>query len=135
LDHMYMSVFATCGWLLRLGVTVGLLASIHAGLVLLAVFALPAVLTSAWRPAVERAAQERGAPANRLARHLFMTATTAPPGKEVRVTGIGERLLTQRRDAWEQWYEPVSAARWGSAVWHTIAWAVFGGAYVGAIVF
>ena len=26
----------------------------------------------------------------RLARHLFVTATTAPPGKEVRVTGIGD---------------------------------------------
>ena len=30
---------------------------------------------------------------NRLARHLFTLATTAPPGKEVRVTGIGERLV------------------------------------------
>src|ERR1051325_3172117 len=29
LDHMYMSVFATCGWILRLIVTVALLATIH----------------------------------------------------------------------------------------------------------
>src|SRR2546427_9750920 len=65
LDHMYMSVFSTCGWLLRLGVTVAFLASIHVALVLLAVFALPAGLTSTWRPAVERAARERGAQANR----------------------------------------------------------------------
>src|SRR5207245_5689797 len=84
LDHMYMSLFSTCGWILRLGVTVGLLASIHPALALLAAFALPAVLTSTWRPAVERRAQERGAQANRLARHLFTLATTAPPGKEVR---------------------------------------------------
>ena len=135
LDHMYMSVFATCGWMLRLGVTVVLLASIHVALVLLAVFALPAVLTSTWRPAVERAARERGAQANRLARHLFTTATTAPPGKEVRVTGIAARLVAMRREAWERGYSPLSAARWGSAFWHTLAWAVFGGAYVGAVVF
>ncbi len=135
LDHMYMSLFSTCGWILRLAVTVGLLMSIHPALVLLAVFALPTVLTSTWRPAVERAAQERGAPFSRLARHLFTTATTATPGKEVRVTGIGERLMTERRQAWERWYGPVSAARWGSALWHTLAWAVFGGAYVGAVVF
>ncbi len=135
LDHMYMSVFATCGWLLRLGVTVVLLASIHVGLVFLAVFALPAVLTSAWRPAVERAAQERGAPANRLARHLFMTATTAPPGKEVRVTGIAARLVARRRETWERGHVAVSATRWRSALWHSLAWAVFGGAYVGAVVF
>ena len=38
LDHMYMSLFSTCGWILRLGVTVALLASVHIGLVLLAAF-------------------------------------------------------------------------------------------------
>src|SRR6266545_2144515 len=135
LDHMYMSLFTTCGWILRLGVTIGLLVSIHPALSLLAVFALPTVLTSTWRPAVERIAQERGAQASRLARHLFTTATTAPPGKEVRVTGIGERLITGRREAWERWYGPVAAARRGSAAWHTLAWAVFGGAYVGAVAF
>jgi ATP-binding cassette, subfamily B, bacterial len=135
LDHMYMSLFSTCGWILRLGVTVALLASIHPALVLLAVFALPTVLTSTWRPAVERAAQERAAQANRLARHLFTIATTAPPGKEVRVTGIGNRLVARRRETWERAYAPVAAARWGSALWHTLAWALFGAAYVGAIVF
>src|SRR5438876_664566 len=135
LDHMYMSVFATCGWILRLVVTIALLASIHPALILLAAFAVPTVLTSTWRPAVERVAQERGAQSNRLARHLFTLATTAPPGKEVRVTGIAERLIADRRDAWERWYGPVSATRWGSAVWHTLAWAVFGCAYVGAVVF
>jgi ATP-binding cassette, subfamily B, bacterial len=134
LDHMYMSVFSTAGWVLRLGVTVALLASIHPALVLLAAFALPTVLSSTWRPAVERRAQEAAAPANRLARHLFATATTAPPGKEVRVTGIGRRLVRQRREAWERGYAPVAAARWGSAWWHTLAWAVFGGAYVAAVV-
>src|SRR6185436_4720875 len=118
LDHMYMSLFSTCGWILRLGVAVALLASIHPALVLLAVFALPTVLTSTWRPAVERRAHERGAQANRLARHLFNLATTAPPGNEVRVIGrggIGGRLLAGRRDAWERWYGPVASARWGSA--------------------
>jgi ATP-binding cassette subfamily B protein len=135
LDHMYMSLFSTCGWILRLGVTVALLMAIHPALALLAVFALPTVLTSTWRPAVERTAQERGAPFSRLARHLFTTATTAAPGKEVRVLGIGARLATERRRAWESWYGPVSRSRWGSGLWHTLAWAVFGAAYVGAVVF
>jgi ATP-binding cassette subfamily B protein len=135
LDHMYMSLFSTCGWILRLGVTVALLMSIHPALALLTAFALPTVFTSAWRPGVERAVEERSAPANRLARHLFTTATTAAPGKEVRVTRIGERLVKQRRAAWERWYAPVSSARWGSALWHTLAWTIFGVAYVGAVVF
>ena len=135
LDHMYMSLFSTCGWILRLAVTVALLASIHPALVLLAVFAVPTVITSTWRPVVERAAQERAAQSNRLARHLFTIATTAAPGKEVRVTGIANRLVAQRREAWERGYSPIAAARWGSAVWHTSAWALFGAAYVGAVVF
>jgi len=135
LDHMYMSVFATLGWILRLGVTLALLASIHPALILLAVFAVPTVWTSTWRPVVERSAQERGAQASRLARHLFTMATTASPGKEVRLTRIGERLVAERRTAWERWYAPVATARWDSAWWHTLAWAIFGAAYVGAVVF
>ncbi len=135
LDHMYMSVFSTLGWILRLGVTMALLASIHPALLLLALFAIPTVLTSTWRPDVERSAQESGAQSSRLARHLFTIATTAPPGKEVRVTGIGERLVADRRAAWEWWYKPVAVARWGSAFWHALAWAVFGLAYAGAVVF
>jgi ATP-binding cassette subfamily B protein len=135
LDHMYLSLFSTLGWILRLGVTIVLLGSIHPALLLLAVFAIPTVITSTWRPVVERTAQERGAQSARLARHLFATMTTASPGKEVRVTGIGPRLAAGRRAAWERWYRLVSAARTGSALWHTLAWAVFGGAYVAAVVF
>ena len=135
LDHMYWSLFTTCGWMLRLAVTVGVLASVHPALIGLAVFALPTVLVSTWRPPIERAAEERGAPASRLAKHLFDLATTAAPAKEVRVTRIGARLAAERRRAWEQWYGPVAAARTVSAIWHTAAWLTFGAAYVAAVVF
>jgi ATP-binding cassette subfamily B protein len=135
LDHMYMSLFTTCAWILRLAVTVALLMSIHPALALLALAAAPPVLTSTWRPAVERSALERGASWSRLARHLFDTATTAAPGKEVRVTGIGERLARDRRLAWEASNRPIAAARLVSAAYHSLAWAVFGAGYVAAIVF
>jgi ATP-binding cassette subfamily B protein len=135
LDHMYMSIFSTCGWILRLGVTLALLIAIHPALALLAVFALPTVVASTWRPGVERTAEEQGAAANRLARHLFDLATTAAPGKEVRVTGIGPRLLAERRVAWERWYGPVRAARMSSAAWLAAGWALFGVAYVAAVAF
>jgi len=135
LDHMYMSLFTTCGWILRLGVSLVLLVSIHPALALLAVFALPTVLTATWRPGIERVVEERGAAANRLARHLFDIATTAPPGKEVRVTRMGEKVVAQRREAWERGYTPLARARFASAAWHALAWAIFGGAYAGAVVF
>ncbi|WP_020519513.1 ABC transporter ATP-binding protein [Catelliglobosispora koreensis] len=135
LDHMYLSVFSTAGWIVRLVITVGLLTSIHPALALLVLFAVPTVMTSSWRPAVERKIEEAGASAARLARHLFVLSTTAPPGKEVRVTRIGSRLVSMRRSAWERWYQPIAAARWGTAWWHSLAWLVFGLGYVGAIVF
>jgi len=135
LDHMYMSVFATGGWILRLGVTIALLVWVHPALFLLAAAAVPAVLTAAWRPRVERIVQERSAQSERLARHLFTVATTAAPGKDVRLAGIGNSLIADRRRAWEHGHRPIADVRWRSAMWHTLAWAVFAAAYVSAIVF
>ena len=71
LDHLYMSVFSTCGWILRLGVTIGLLVSIHWSMLLLVVAALPTVAASGWRPGVERRVQEEAAPHQRRASSLL----------------------------------------------------------------
>ncbi len=135
LDHMYMSAFTLAAWIMRLAVTLGLLAAVHPALLLLPVFAAPLVMTAVLRPDAERAVQERAAPFNRLARHLFTLATTAPPAKEVRVTGIGARLMADRRRVWQSGFDPVARVRWVSAAWHTLSWAVFGAAYVGAVIF
>ena len=133
LDHMYMSVFSIAGWILRLAVTVALLATVNPVLVTLVLFAIPTVAATSWRPVVERAAQERGAQADRLARHVFALSTSASPGKELRVLGIGRTLAERRRTSWERWYGPVAAARARSAAWYSAGWAVFALAYVGAI--
>ena len=92
LDHMYMSLFSTCGWILRLGVTLVLLdfdpprARAACGLCAADGFYLD---VAAGRRAY--CLRKRLRRANRLARHLFVLATTAPAGKEVRVTGIGQK--------------------------------------------
>jgi ATP-binding cassette subfamily B protein len=109
--------------------------SIHPALALLLLFALPTVVSSSWRPGVEREVEERYAAHFRLAQHLFKTATTPAPGKEVRVIGLGPDLVSGRRREWEKWYGPMASARWASAAWHSLAWAVFGAAYVGAVLF
>ncbi len=96
LDHMYMSVFSTAGWILRLAITIALLATVNPVLILLVFFAIPTVAATSWRPVVERVAQERGAQSDRLARHLFTLTTTASPGKELRVLGIGPQLADRR---------------------------------------
>src|SRR5499427_3687800 len=134
LDHMYMSVFATAGWILRLAITVALLATVNPVLVTLVLFAMPTVAATSWRPVVERVAQERGAQADRLARHLFALSTTASSGKELRVLGIGQALAERRRASWERWYGPLARARTRSSAWYAAGWAVFALGYVGAIV-
>src|SRR3569833_3355315 len=135
LDHMYMSLFSTCGWILRLVVTLALLASIHPALTLLALFALPAVFASTIRPGVERAVEEKATPANRLARHLFTVATTPEPGKEVQITRIGETLTAKRRDSWERWYRPIASAHKSTAAWQIAGWLIFGLGWTAAVVF
>jgi ATP-binding cassette subfamily B protein len=124
LDHMYASVLNTLGWIVRLIITIALLASIDPLLVLLVVFAVPTVVSSAWRPGVERQVEERFTQHNRLTEHLFATATSAAAAKEVRVTGIGDDLADRRRTEWQRWFGPVSRARWGTAISHSLAWAI-----------
>ena len=116
LDHMYMSIFSTAGWFLRLGVTGALLVTVHPALLLLVLFALPTVLAATWRPAVERATEEKAAPHDRRAKHLFDLATTAGPGKEVRLSGIEQDVVRMRRSSWDSWYRPVSRARTVSSI-------------------
>lgn len=135
LDHLFASMFTTLGWVLRLVITLALLASIHPALVLLVIFALPTLVVASKRPQIERATEERAAPDQRLARHLFLQDTTASPAKEVRVLRIGELLARRRRAAADRWYAPVSRATWQSALWHALAWSVSGAAFAGAVVF
>jgi ATP-binding cassette subfamily B protein len=135
LDHMFMSLFSTCGWLLRLAITLALLVSVHPALILLALCALPTVIASSIRPDVERSAEERGGRHARLARHLFVTMTTAAPAKEVRVARLGEALAKERHEAWLRWYAPIASARLATAAWQCLAWSVFGLGFVGAIAF
>lgn len=135
LDHLFMSLFSTLGWMFRLVITAVLLASVHPALVLLLACSVPAFYTSTWRPTVERRVEESVIANTRLARHLFVLGTTAPPGKEVRVTGTGAWLIDERRAAWQRWYGPVASVRIATALWHASAWALFGAGYVAAVVF
>ncbi len=134
LNHLYASLMDTVGSVARLGLTVGLLMSVHPALALLAAFAVPTVLTSSWRAGRERETEERAASGARLARHLYELGTISSSSKEVRVTGTGARLLRRRREAWAAWFAPVAAARWISAACHAGAWSLFGAAYAVAIV-
>ena len=135
LDHLYMSIFTTIGWVLRLAITTGLLVSIHPALLLVGVAALPTVLAASWRPAVEQRANERAAADARFSRHVFELSLDVAASKEIRVMGTGEYLERLRDRAWRRWHAVVSRARWVSSLWYTGGWIVFALGYVGGVIF
>jgi ATP-binding cassette subfamily B protein len=135
LNHLYHSAMSTLGSLIRLGITVGLLVSVHPALIGLLVFAVPTILSSSWRAGVERKVEEANAYLRRNARHLYDLGTQAGPAKEIRVAGAEAWLVSKRRTAQTQWFERIGAVRWRTAAWHALAWAVFGAGYVAAIVY
>ncbi|HVF32103.1 MAG TPA: ABC transporter ATP-binding protein [Acidimicrobiales bacterium] len=135
LNHLYSALFTTAGAVLRLVLTLALLMSVHPALALLGVLAVPTVWASSWRSGVERVVEERGAQHFRRARHLFLLGTTAPPGKEIRIGRVQERLVEGRRASWDARFRPIVRARWTSAAIQCVTWAVFGAGYVGGIVF
>jgi ATP-binding cassette subfamily B protein len=135
LDHLFLSLLTTIGWTFRLVVTAVLLASVHPALILLLLAAVPTVASSSWRPMVERRVHEELARHERQARHLFTIGTTAGPGKDVRVLGLGATLRAERSASWDRVQRPMDRMRLRSAVWHALGWAVFGAAYAAAIAF
>jgi ATP-binding cassette subfamily B protein len=135
LDHLYGALMGTVGLVVMLAVTIGLLVSIHPALAALAVFAIPAAASGSWRAGAERKARDQAAPNIRLSRHLLDLGTSPGAGKEIRVTRTAERLTAQRRAAWSASFQPVSRARWVSALWHAGAWLLFSGAYIAAVGF
>jgi ATP-binding cassette subfamily B protein len=134
LDHLYLAFFSVIGSLVRLIITLGLVASVNPLLMVLVIFAAPTVWISSKRSAITQQATERVAPHERRHRHLFMIGTTQQAAKEVRIWNIGSDLVRRRRTAWESWYAPLARVRWASAGWQAAGWAVFAVAYIAAIV-
>jgi ATP-binding cassette subfamily B protein len=135
LGMIYGDLFGTAGALLRLGITVALLMSVHPLTAVLLVFAALPLGVSSWRATAQRRAEQRAAADRRQADHLFDVATSLSAAKELRIFGTAEYVLARREQAWNAWLRPVAAARWRSAAWIVGSWATFGAAYLGMVVF
>ena len=105
-------------------------------LMLLVVFAIPTVISSAWRPAVERQVEET------LRRSTAGSPSTCsrprPAPRPARRSGSPASGRTWRRGGGPNGSagSPRSPrARWTTALSHAVAWAIFGLGYVGAVVF
>ncbi len=126
LDHMYMSVFSTAGWILRLGITVALLATVNPVLVTLVLFAIPTVAATSWRPVVERTAQERARARGPAGKAPVRAVDHTPrPARNCGCSASAPRSLSvagRRGSAGTgRWPRPGSH----SSVWYAGGWAVF----------
>ncbi len=119
LDHMYMSLFTTCGWILSSGrhprvAHVGESRAGVPGRVCVA-HGADVILAS------ECGARDGGTRPTQPsvpARHLFDLATTAPPGKEVRVTGIGDTTAHRAPHGVGTMVRTGHRGAVDSAIWH-----------------
>ena len=136
LDHIFMSMFSTCGWILRLGVTVALLDLDPPGA------GAARGCSRCRRRSPPRGGRAWSAPPRRGPRRRTGwrgTCSRRPrrrrPARRCasRASAIAWRPAAGRSGSAATGRWP--AARWESALWHTLAWAFFGAGFVGAVAF
>jgi ATP-binding cassette subfamily B protein len=129
------SVFEIVAVIVRTIGTAGLLAGLHPLLLALPLFAVPSVVAGRRATLIREQAVEDTAERSRLGAALFELTTTAGPAKELRLFGLGERLLALHRQSWLAQYDALFRAQLRGAWLTTLGWLVFTSGYTAAIVF
>jgi len=125
----------TFGVSLRIVATIGLLFRLHPLMVLLPLFAVPSLLAASRVAKLEQRAMEETVERERVSDHLFELATTPAAGKELRIFGSGPELVRRHGRLWQEIDRERTALEVRGALLAALAWAVFAGGFVAAIVF
>ena len=120
--------------IVRIVVTVALLAAVHPALLLLPVLALPSVWAGARASRITEAAKEATAERVRRQDHLFKVITTPGPAKETKVFNLVDHLIGRHRHLWAEVADVIAAAQLRAGMVRAAGWATFAAGYVGAIV-
>ncbi|QDP95443.1 ABC transporter ATP-binding protein [Microlunatus elymi] len=123
----------TVGALAQTVLTMVLPASIHPALLLLPAFGVPSVLVARRAAERERVAQERTGEARRRQRHLVNLGSGAASGKELRIFGLGPRLVTLSREAWTGEHADRTHVAWVSAAQKMLATLPMAFGFTGAL--
>ncbi|MFZ5638810.1 MAG: ABC transporter ATP-binding protein [Pseudomonadota bacterium] len=133
--NVYGSTITFMGVVVRLLITLGILAAVHPALLALPLFAVPLILIGKSRGKLMQETWIKHAPQRRLLRNHFELGTTAGPAKELRTSQTRD-LLRQRREAlFETVYGYEARQRWTTAAANSFGWLVFGIGYLGATFF
>ncbi|MEN3305254.1 MAG: ATP-binding cassette, subfamily bacterial [Micromonosporaceae bacterium] len=116
----------------QIATTGTLLARLAPVLLLVPLIAIPATLLSQTGERVRRAADLRAAEANRTAQDLFGLASSAAPGKDIRMYGLREQLVDDHRRASHRTHRITEGALLRSVAIDAGTWLLFGAAYAGA---
>ena len=117
----------------RIAVTVVLLASVHPALLVLPVLAIPSVWVGRRANAITERAREATAERVRADEHLWRLTTTPGPAKEARVFALGDHLVDRHRRLWDGVTREIAAAQLRAGALRALGWSVFAAGYVGAI--
>ena len=123
----------TVAMLVRLGLVVALLGSIHPLLLLLPLAGIPSVLASASVARQRHANEDEIAPLRRLVLRLFQVGANAEAGKELRVYDAGPSLLSSTDDAREAIHRLADKADLRAGILGGLGWMFFGLGFVAAM--
>lgn len=110
-----------------------LLARLHPILLLLPLGGIVSFLAGRRGQTLQQQAAESTAEPERLRRHLFETALSAPAGKELRIFGLSNELITRHHTVSNTAIQPRDRADWSSAGLQVIDALVSGLMYAAAI--
>ena len=137
-EHLARTVAAlvqSIGLMVQVVTTAVLLAMVNPLLLLLPAFGLPSLWAGAAGARMSQRALDETAEKERLARHFFELATSAGPGKELRVFSLEDELLRRHEATWDEVDRERTSAGLRAAAVAAAGWLVFALGYVGAIVF
>ncbi len=129
------AVMLTFQYLVMFFGIVALAAQVHPILLLLPFFAIPSLATTALSAKIEQGAMEQTAERTRVAHHLFELSTTAAPGKELRIFGLGDKLVERYETVWGEFDKISRHASAKVAALNALGWAIFAAGYAGCLTF
>lgn len=129
LGQSFDTAMVLAGAVLLLGVSTALLATTVPVLVVLPLFAVPALLSAQRTERKRNLAVLEAMPGTRLARHLFAVATTAAPAREVRLFGLADELVIRHHQHWSLGGRAILKAEGRARVLLALAWLLFVAAY------
>ena len=115
--------------------TVGLLGTVHPVLLLLPAFGVPSLLLEGKAERIRRKVWEETTERQRTSSHLFQLATTAAPGKELRIFGVGDELRRRHRTVRLSFASEVNHVGRLTTAMSSVGWLIFAGGYIAALAF